>query len=493
MKYGVKSGQDSFFYPKDCSRDALAKYPDAKVFVATYNVPRQDVESGDVSLILCGEGLSEVHPIESKYLEPEIHSLMEINNFTVTPDDCNRKIILIDKKKKNIKGTYASEYIEWGESQGFHKNETCSARVTDDREWYDLTDHKRALALWPKEKQYRHIAPANEHRLIANCRLYEIYPKNDLDDPNIWAAALNSIVVILSSFQYGRPMGTEGNWSTMVSDVNMMLVPDLRKASQKQIKRVVTAFEKIKKRSALAFLSERRLREMNYRHKGKEHELELLSNECELDMDDRHELDDAILELIGIKNSKERKEYLNKLYNYLAEFFEWTRQKEEKAILNKGANSRRGKTQPVDIARQIMSEIEEKEQKWLKTYESNFLDSSKPFDTYDVPLAGIPEVFSDLFTSTGVKFNLGRKKRLEISTRTEIQAKLLCEVSKWGIRGLVRIPYQEDECENVLNSYSRFMRQREDRIWQLIEERTKDEDIQQKIYESLIAMLTRRV
>ncbi len=493
VKYGVKSGKDSFFYPKDYSHDALAKYPDDKVFEATYNLPRREVESGDVSLILCGEGLSEVHPIESKYLEPEIHSLMEINNFTVTPADCNRKIILIDKKKKHLKGTYALQYIEWGEARGFHKNETCAARVTDAREWYDLTDHKRALALWPKEKQYRHIAPANEHRLIANCRLYEIYPKNDLDDPNLWAALLNSIVVILSSFQYGRPMGTEGNWSTMVSDVNMMLVPDPRKATQKQIKSVITAFEKIKKRSSLAFLSERRLREMNYRQKGKEHELELLSNKCELDMDDRHELDDAVLELIGINNRKERKEYLDKLYNYLAEYFEWTRQKEEKAILNKAANSRRGKTQPVDIAKQIISEIKEKEQKWLKTYESNFLDSSKPFDTYDVPLDGIPEVFNDLFTSTGVKFKHSKKKSTQIATRNEYQSKLLYETAKWGIRGLVRIPFQKDECQNVLSSYSQFMQKREERIWQLLEERTSDEDIQQKIYEALITMLSRHV
>jgi len=415
---------------------------------------------------------------------------MEIDSFTVTSADCNRKIILIDKKKKYLKGTYALQYIQWGESQNVHMGDTCAARGTDEREWYDLTYYQRPDILLPKIQQYRLISFLNPDNLYPASSLLGIY---DVDKAKAKALCgiLNSSVSIMSRISYARILGNEGNIQLDVYLAQMMLTPDIRKASSSLILKIEKAFNRMIERKVLAFLSARRLREMNYRQKGKEHELELLSNECELDMDDRHELDDAVLELIGLNNRKERKEYLDKIYRYLGEFFEWTRQKEEKAILNKAANSRRGKTQPIDIAKQIMSEIEEKEQKWLKTYESNFLDSSKPFDTYDVPLAGIPEVFNDLFTSTGVKFNQGRKKSTEVATRNEQQSKLLYEAAKWGIRGLVRIPYQEDECENVLNSYSRFMRQREDRIWQLIEERTKDEDIQQKIYDALIMMLTK--
>jgi methylase of polypeptide subunit release factors len=490
IRRGITSGKDSFFFPKDYSRDALTKYPNAKDFEAAYRVPRQEVESGEVSLILCGEGLSEVHPIESKYLESEIHSLMEIDGFTVTSADCSRKIILIDKKKKSLKGTYALQYIQWGESQNVHVGATCASRGTDEREWYDLTYSQRPDIVLPKIQQYRLISFLNPDNLYPASSLLGIY---DLDKDYVKALCgiLNSSVSIMSRILYARILGNEGNIQLDVYLAQMMLTPDIRKASSSLLLKIEKAFNRMSERKVLAFLSERRLREMSYRQKDKEDELEQLSNICELDMDDRHELDDAVLELIGLNNRKERKEYLDKLYRYLNEFFEWTRQKEEKAILNKAANSRRGKTQPSDIAKQIMTEIEERDQHLFKDYESNFLDSSKPFDTYDVPLEGIPEVFSDLFISTGVKFNLGRKKRLEIATRTETQARLLCEVTKWGIRGLVRIPYQEDECQKILNSYTIFMKQREDRIWQLIEERTKDEDIQQKIYEALITMLTK--
>jgi hypothetical protein len=52
-------------------------------------------------------------------------------------------------------------------------------------------------------------------------------------------------------------------------------------------------------------------------------------------MPDRRELDDAVLQLIGVASKRRRDELIAELYAYLREFFERTRQKEEKAIANK--------------------------------------------------------------------------------------------------------------------------------------------------------------
>ena len=46
-------------------------------------------------------------------------------------------------------------------------------------------------------------------------------------------------------------------------------------------------------------------------------------------MEDRHELDDAIFETLGLETSNDRKDLRNRLYAYLEEFFEGVRQKEE--------------------------------------------------------------------------------------------------------------------------------------------------------------------
>lgn len=86
----------------------------------------------------------------------------------------------------------------------------------------------------------------------------------------------------------------------------------------------------------------------------------------------------------------------------------------------------------------------------------------------------------------------GRKKSKIVPTRTETQSKLICTLAQWNIRGLVRIPFEEIECQRVLGSYSNFIEKREKRIWNLIEDRTKDENLQQKIYNVLMARLNSR-
>ncbi len=487
---GITSGIDDFFFPKDCSASCLETHKDPTKFRNTYGVQRKDVESGKVKLVLCGKGRGEIRPIEAKFLEPEVHSLMEIAGFTVAPEDCSRLILLVGKKKSELKDTYVLEYVKWGEKQGFHTGATCAARVTNDREWYDLTGHSRALALWPKERQYRHIAPANTDLLIANCRLYEIYPQRGNNDPLLWGGILNSTWVLFSSLQFGRPVGNEGNWSTMVVDVNTMLVPNPIKATKTAQKRVAKAFEKLKQRKALQFLSERRMRQMAYTKGGKEAKLEKLSDESELDMPDRRELDDAVMEMVGVRSKVRRQELIDELYDYLRQFFEWTRQKEEKAIINKGIAKRRGPAHPGEIASQIFQWITENEGQLLRQYDSDFLDTSKPFDTFDLPAEGIPEAYSDMFTANSVKFFKGRNSQIAlIETRNPAQSDLIVLVAGSGMRGLVRIPHDENECQSVFQKFERFIRERERRIRELIAERTTDEDMQEKIYESLMYLV----
>jgi len=103
VRFGVKTGNDSFFFPIDASAQCLAAHADPIEFKMTYGVPRKAVESGQVKLVRCGEGRGEIRPIEARYLEPELHSLMEISGFTVAPEDCTRQILLVGKKPKKSK------------------------------------------------------------------------------------------------------------------------------------------------------------------------------------------------------------------------------------------------------------------------------------------------------------------------------------------------------------------------------------------------------
>ena len=133
----------------------------------------------------------------------------------------------------------------------------------------------------------------------------------------------------------------------------MMLVPNPSNTPENIRNRIVTAFAKLEERPALQFLSERRLRDMAYRQKGREADLDRLSDLCELDMPDRRELDDAVLELLGVADPDRRQALIEELYAYLRQFFEWTRRKEEKAIENKNTSRRKVKFSPAVVAGQI--------------------------------------------------------------------------------------------------------------------------------------------
>lgn len=490
VKRGITSGYDDFFYVRDLTKEYLDKYVDEAKFNAETGFSRKDFASGKVRIVACGKNHSELKVIEAKYLEPEIHSLMEIEGYSVTLEDCSRHVVMVSADKKHLKSSRVLDYILWGESNNWHKGTTCAARASGQKQWYDLFGHRRAPALWPKERQYRHIAPANPDRIAANCRLYEIYPPDKYDDPDLWGGILNSTWVLFSSLQFGRPVGNEGNWSTMVIDVNMMLVPDPRKAKPEHLDNVIEVFRLLKRRKPLMFLSERRLREMSFTKTGRQGELENLSDESELDMPDRRELDDAVLEMLGVESLQHRQVLIDQVYSYLRDYFEYTRQKEEKAIANKNKAKRRGPARPGEIAAQIYKRITENYPQLLWQYDPDFLDRSKPFDTFEIPAEGTAEVFSDMFTEHGVRFMKGTKRRIAlVETTSQAQDELMVLVANSGVRALVRLPHEDDECLSVLQQYEGFINQRENQVRQLIEERTADEGIQEEIYKALAPML----
>jgi hypothetical protein len=492
VKRGITSGKDSFFFPKDASEEALKKHEDPTAFRQTYGAGREEVQSGEVKIVRSGEGYEEMRPMEARFLEPVVHGPMEIDGFQVSAEDCGYFMLQIPSDRKALSNLHALRYIERGEKQGVHQGETCRARITKDRAWFDLTEHKRAPALWVKERQYRHFAPANPENLTANCRLYEVYPPQELSDPDFWGGLLNSTLVFLSCFQYGRPVGNEGLWGTMVVDANMMLVPDPRKASAAKREAVAEAFRKMKDRPVLSFLSERRRARMNLTAKGREDELAKLSNETELTQTDRRKLDNAVFRMLGVESERERTRLIEELYDYLAEFFEWTRQKEEQANQNK-KKAKKGKTAtPQAIAREILAEVERDHGPLLRTYD-DFMDTGKPYDTYEVPQTGTPTLEDGLFEQYAVRF-VGVKSghAPTVETRNESQRGLLLLLIEEGRKDYPQIPVDEVASENLLQRYSAFLESRDEALRNLIEARTADEELQDKVYDLLIRQVRSR-
>jgi hypothetical protein len=79
IRFGVKTGCDAFFMPKDITAKMLEEHQNDRVFRQhAGGAPRRDVESGKLKIIEAGDG--SIHPIEAKYLAAEVHSLKAVLN-----------------------------------------------------------------------------------------------------------------------------------------------------------------------------------------------------------------------------------------------------------------------------------------------------------------------------------------------------------------------------------------------------------------------------
>lgn len=485
IRRGITSGKDGFFFPVDVSEQCLTEITDPVEFEHEYGVPRKEVENGTLKLVMAGEKRGELHAIESEYLEPEVHSLMEVDSFIVNSTQCSKSVFLAASGVK-LK-PHARGYIQWGESKGFNKSPTCKARETEDAHWYDLTRLQRPSVILPKIQQYRLIAFLNPEHLYQNSSLLGVYNLSE-SDAQFFAGLLNSSFGVLPRLLYARGLGNEGNSQLDVYSAKML--PVVNNPSNLSKAKIAQAFQKLTLRKALSFISEQRMRQVAYERAGKSEELAQLSDLCELDKSDRRELDHAVLEALGIKIKKERDEWIDKLYTYLRDFFEETRCKEELAIVNKNVTKRKGAVSPQDLAVQIAHELNTSDPMIFKTYRDFFRDAGigENWIAKEVPADGLPEVHVDMH-DTGLRFIRGKKQIHFMELPSEPHAQLAQVAINEMRREMVKLPREEGQCKSLLRDYLAFLTKRNARLLELVAERVADEELQAKAFDLLLAQV----
>ncbi|MCY2988553.1 MAG: N-6 DNA methylase [Planctomycetota bacterium] len=323
---GITSGCDAFFMPKDVTALVLAEYDDEQEFRKAVGIARKQVVSGDVRIIEDGAGT--YHPIEPKYVSPIIHTLRDHRRPIVQQQGLERVVLLVKGPLLAIKGSHAYRYIKYGEETTYASNKSkavpvpqrscCAAREP----WFDLTPYVRpGFALWPLAHQYRHVIPANPASLIANKRMLD-FRSEDLSrtERDALVAILNSTLIGLTKSFFGRYTGTEGSLGTDVLDVEMMEVPDPRGIDTKIAKRLTVSFKSLCKRDIGRMVEDALIDCHTY-----ERALELAKRPItlpdELTQPDRRILDDAVFELLGVTDAKERSSLIDRLYKETTRHF----------------------------------------------------------------------------------------------------------------------------------------------------------------------------
>ncbi len=452
VRRGITSGCDAFFMPRDVTARVLEEHAkglpwnDVGLMKACKLI---EVESGKVRIVRAGDNT--LHPIESEYLRAEVHSLMQVSRPVIRAEDTNRVVLWVDAPLQELAGTYVAKYIRWGSKRTFEsrkskavpvpKRSTCANRPL----WYNLTNAATGVAFWPMAQQYRHIVPSNPENLVCNHNLF--YLSNlvlDADALAILPAILNSTVLGLFKTYYGRYAGTEGNLKTEVIDVNLLDVPDPRSVSKSVSKRLLAAFASMQRRDIQHLVEE----ELMACHTP-EHAKELASRpivlSAELHQPDRLDLDDGVLQVLGVEAPQERRAILKELYEDVAKHFRQIRVVEiQKQEQRAGAGGRRFSAE--DLAGSIWDSLPASErgaglEEWLKGL------AGGTGEAVEIPDGKAKANGADhLFDPSSVIFVHGNA-RTEVSYRNVEQAALAAMLAELEIRGQVRLPKEGDVCK----------------------------------------------
>ena len=332
------------------------------------------------------------------------------------------------------------------------------------RPWYDLAlmaKSDRAPILWTKSQQYRHIVPLNKDQLAVNCNLYNVWPLDNALSELLWAV-LNSTVAVLAKHQFGRAAGVEGNLKTEVVDVNMMLVPDIRKAPPEAAERAVAACKRMSRRNGRRYLYE------------------------EFTLDDRRELDDATLEILGVEDLDERAALRDRIYRDVTDMQQSIRDREIIAQRDRRRSARRGTTTPQDIADELWAEHESSLD--LLQFPEDFVQRRNEGDLFDLP-SGEVEVGEAMMDAGGLlrvgTIRVGGRDGEVIDVGNVSRARFLEALSLCHRDGQVRLP-TDDLCDDAVSSFGQYRSELQDRCSELARQRATDQRRQRVIVNALL-------
>ena len=456
---GFTSGADRFYCVRDVTRQHLDATPEPQDFLNRWGIAKEDTRR--ILIVRDGNGVE--HLVEKRFLEPELHSLMEVKRTVVRRGDVGRLVINASVSRARIRRTHLGAYVDFAELNGWHTGSTIESRART-RPWYDLglkPREQRADLFWPMAQQYRHLVPLNVDLLPANHNLFELWALDQGQKDVLWAV-LNSTVTALSKHQFGRAAGVEGNLKTEVVDTKMMLVPDIRRADPDTAARAVAACRKTSERNSSRYLYQ------------------------EFELEDRRELDDAVLEMLGFDDPETRVTMRESLYRDITELQRSTRDREIIAQQDRRRANRTTTSSPQDIADELWSEYHATLD--LLRFPEDFVPRLNAGELFDLPpgevQVGTAMMEQDNLLRAGT-VRVGGMSGEVLEMGTVPRSRFLEDLSACSRSGPVRLP-DDAMCEEAVNSFNQYRQELERRCLQLAQQRTPEQQRQRAVANVLL-------
>jgi len=218
VRRGFTTGANDFFY-------LPSKYFDIKEEGDYYRlIPKRDNLPRDIK-------------IEKEFLKPVIKSPRECKTIIIKPEDLKHRVFICNKSKRELKGTGALKYIEWGEKQvieikrggekgkkikGFHRIETVKNR----KYWYSLPKLPSADVLFRQFFNEIFNYPINPNNFLTDHTFYYIHLTKNKDKIYHIGISLNNVVAWIFTEIYGRQNMGEGVLTTYGPEMRPLPVID---------------------------------------------------------------------------------------------------------------------------------------------------------------------------------------------------------------------------------------------------------------------------
>ena len=242
----------------------------------------------------------------------------------------------------------------------------------------------------------------------------------------------------------------------------MMLVPDIRLASQKAAARAIGACRQMSRRNAQGHLHE------------------------EFTLEDRRELDDATLEILGIDDAGERATIRESLYRDMARLQHSIRDREIIAQGDRRRSSQKGVSTPQDVADELWSEHQSA--LGLLQFPEDFVTHFNEGERFDLP-SGEVQVGTAMFENGNhLRFGtirVGGRDGEVIEVGDVQRCRFLEVLSLCHRSGQVRLPDNE-VCEKAVNYFDQYRKDLQDRCSQLAQQRTSDQKRQGIVVNALL-------
>ncbi len=360
-----------------------------------------------------------------------VKSPRELKTIVVQPKDLKYRVLLIFKDKKDLKGTKALKYVEWGESQGFRERPTCKSR----KRWYSLENTRFTKILFLRATESKPAVYFSPTGVFHDQTFYSIIPYEI--DEEVLSSLMNSTLInyfIREIFSgAGGALGQGALWSAVYEVLNFP-IPTVEEIEKKR--KLLNCWKKFKFKKVSTVFEEL----------GTD-----LSEGFSLDKvkPDRRELDEIVMgEILGLT-----KEEQIEVYRAIIDLV--------KSRIERAASvKRRKKKESIDIEKivdNVLSQINIK----IGIFPDDYVEHTEDFEIRTFPL-GKPEVGNDLM---GV-FVIINGEKIRCKNKDEayfIKYALMCG------QNTIKIPKDEKIIKNAVKKFSKVVKLVNEKVSELLE------------------------